>query len=50
MWVLIPMGIVVAVLLLLDLIPKRRNDDPPKHIRQAWAAKRLARDWKGRDC
>ena len=51
MWVLIPIGVVVAIALLLDPIFSRRKRDtePPKHIRRAWAAKRLARDWKGRD-
>lgn len=43
MWVLWPIGAVVLIALLLDLIPKRRRDLPPKRARQAWAGKRIRR-------
>lgn len=43
MWVLVPIGIVVAIALLLDLVPKRRRDLPPKRARQAWREKRIRR-------
>jgi len=50
MWVLIPLGVVVLIALLDPIFSRPERDiEPPKHVRRAWLAKRLARDWKGRD-
>ena len=43
-WVVAVILLIVAIAVALDpLFTRRRNDDPPKHARRAWSAKRLAR-------
>lgn len=42
-WVVAVILVIVAIAVALDPLFARRHDDPPKHVRRAWSAKRDAR-------